>query len=113
MDARLLELAGRQAEICRVFGSASRILILWVLGSGEMSVSEIAESVDLSIQNASQHLLLMKSRGILTSRREGQITYYSICKPEAVQGCTVLCQAVQHPLNSESLTNVSSTDYKT
>mgnify|MGYP005861223285 CR=1 FL=1 len=113
MDASLLELARHQAEICKTFGSATRILILWVLGNSELSVSEIAQSVDLSIQNASQHLLLMKSRGILTSRREGQVTYYSICRPEVLQGCTVLCRAVQRPLNSESLINVSSSDHKT
>lgn len=85
MDARLFELAKQQVEVCKVFGSISRILILWTLDGGEMSVSQIAESVDLSIQNTSQHLLLMKDRGILTSRREGQIIYYSVCNP---QGCT-------------------------
>jgi len=53
-------------------------LILWVLAKGEKSVGEIAAAVEASLQNTSQHLRLMKDRGILTGRREGQTIYYRI-----------------------------------
>jgi len=54
------------------------VLILRALSEREMSVGEIAAEVGTSMQNTSQHLHLMKERGILESRREGQTIYYRV-----------------------------------
>jgi DNA-binding transcriptional ArsR family regulator len=94
-DAELMELAKNQAGICGVFGNAKRLLILWTLGEGEMSVSEIASAIDCSLQNTSQHLHLMKDRHILASRRERQTIYYRIKHNELMEGCRLLLQARQ------------------
>jgi DNA-binding transcriptional ArsR family regulator len=98
MDDQMLGLAEQQAEICKVFGNVNRIMILWVLGSQEMSVGDIAAEIDMSLQNASQHLRLMKDRGILTSRRKGQAIYYRIADHELMEGCRIL----QHTLQAQS-----------
>lgn len=95
MDDQTLELARRQAEICKVFGNVNRIMILWVLGSQEMSVGDIAETIDASLQNVSQHLRLMKDRGILTSRRKGHTIYYRIASHDLMEDCRILQQALQ------------------
>jgi len=90
MDAQILEYAKQQAEICKVFGNANRILILWALGSRELSVGDIAEAIDSSLQNTSQHLRLMKDRGILVSRREQNMIYYGVADHTLMQGCCLL-----------------------
>jgi DNA-binding transcriptional ArsR family regulator len=95
MDDQMLELARQQAEICKVFGNVNRIMILWVLGNQEMSVGDIAEAIDTSLQNASQHLRLMKDRGILTSRRKGHAIYYRIAGHELMEGCRILRHTLQ------------------
>ena len=95
MDAKFYEQAKQQAEICKIFGSPTRILILWSLDGNEMSVSDIAEAIDTSLQNTSQHLRLMKDRGILTSRRKGHTIYYRIASHELMEGCRILQQALQ------------------
>jgi DNA-binding transcriptional ArsR family regulator len=92
-DAELQELAESQASVCGVFGSAKRVLILWALGAREMSVSEIASTIECSLQNTSQHLRLMKDKGILVSRREGQTIYYRIKPNTLMEGCQLLFQA--------------------
>ena len=84
MDARLFHQAQEQAEYCRVFSNAKRVLILWLLGTEEMSVSDIASALDASLQNTSQHLRVMKDRGILSSRREGQSKYYRVEKGDCL-----------------------------
>jgi DNA-binding transcriptional ArsR family regulator len=43
-----------------------------------MSVGEIAEAIDSSIQNTSQHLSVMRRKNLLRNRRDGQTIYYSI-----------------------------------
>jgi len=84
-----------QAEFCKVFGNVQRVLILWSLADSELSVGDIARSVNGSLQNTSQHLHLMKNKGILTSRREGQTIYYCIVKNELMKNCPLLLQAPQ------------------
>ena len=94
MNAQILELARRQAEICRVVGNANRVLILWVLADQEMSVTDIAEAIDSSVQNASQHLRLMKDKGILAARREGRTILYRVEGHVLLGGCGVMKQAI-------------------
>jgi DNA-binding transcriptional ArsR family regulator len=93
VDAKTVELAREQAEICRLFGNANRILILWALARQEMSVTDIAEAIDSSIQNTSQHLRLMKDRGVLETRREGHTIYYRVKGHALLEGCGIMLQA--------------------
>jgi DNA-binding transcriptional ArsR family regulator len=85
-------LAESQAAVCSVFANPKRILILWTLADQEKSVSEIASIVGTSLQSTSQHLRLMRERGILNSRREGQTIYYFIAQNEAAERCRLLIQ---------------------
>jgi ArsR family transcriptional regulator len=62
-------------------------MILWALTNGEMSVSQIASIIDSSLQNTSQHLRLMKDKGILSCRREGNTVYYCIAHHHLMEGC--------------------------
>jgi DNA-binding transcriptional ArsR family regulator len=95
MDTQTFELAKQQAEICKVFGNANRVLILWVLGNQEMSVGAVARAIDSSLQNTSQHLRLMKDKGILVSRREGRTIYYRIGGYRLIQDCRILQRTIQ------------------
>ena len=90
MDLETQNLAAKQAQLCGVFSNAKRILILWLLRSHELSVGEIAEEIGTSLQNASQHLRLMKDRDVVKSRRVGQIVYYRIAENELKERCSSL-----------------------
>ena len=90
MNLVLKELAERQAELCRLFGNTSRILIVWSLSSGELSVSEIADEVGTSLQNISQHLALLKEHGIVKARRDAQTIYYRIADNKLLSDCPIL-----------------------
>ena len=77
--------AERQAEICKIFSNPTRILILWALSEDELSVGEIANIVNASIQNTSHHLRIMKDKGVLNARRQGQTIFYAIQDRELVE----------------------------
>jgi len=70
--------AKEQAEFCQIFSNPIRILILWSLMDREMSVGAIADEVDSSIQNVSQHLSRMKAQKLVKWRRDGQTIFYQI-----------------------------------
>jgi DNA-binding transcriptional ArsR family regulator len=86
-------LAERQAELCKLFGNASRILIVWSLSNGELPVSVIADEVGTSLQNISQHLALLKEHGIVVARRDAQTIYYRIADNEPLHDCPILVKA--------------------
>lgn len=79
MNNQLVEWAEHQARLHQVLTNPRRVLILHALANQELSVGEIAARIDTSLQNTSQHLRLMRDRGILDSRRDGQTIYYWIC----------------------------------
>jgi DNA-binding transcriptional ArsR family regulator len=93
MRADILRSAYGQSELCGVFGNPRRVLILWALGERELSVSDIASTIECSLQNTSQHLHLMKDKGILTSRRDGNSIYYRVNYDERLADCGLMHMA--------------------
>jgi ArsR family transcriptional regulator len=61
-----------------------RLNILCVLGKGEVSVQDILDSVGTTQSNVSQHLCLLKDKGIVKSRKDANRVFYSI-KDETVK----------------------------
>ncbi len=93
MDTSVIEIAEKQAALCRVLGSARRLIILWLISQGELSVNEIAERVGSSVQNISQHLSLLKRSGFVSARRDGQTIYYQLADEEYLRQCPALQHA--------------------
>jgi len=87
MDAALVDQAKKQATLCKVMGNSRRLLILWQLSNGELSVNEIAARVGSTLQNVSQHLNILKKNGIVVSRRQGQVIFYQLADHECVRIC--------------------------
>ncbi len=71
---------------------------MWYLRDGEQRVSAIAEHLGVSVQNASQHLRVMRSRGALLYRREGQSTYYRIANQKFIQGAQLIREGLLEEL---------------
>ena len=90
MNTTIFDLAKKQAALCRIIGNHRRLLILWQLSKGELSVNDISPRVGSTLQNVSQHLSLLKKAGIVVARREGQAIYYQIADLESVRDCPVL-----------------------
>ncbi len=79
-----------QASICQTMANAKRLEIINLLGKGELSVGALAEKMDVKLANLSQHLSVMKSKGILTSRREGVHIYYRVANPKVLKACALM-----------------------
>lgn len=82
-DARSAELIGRHLK---TIGSPVRIRIVDALDRcGELSVTELAIVVDVSGEDASQHLALLRRAGIVQWRRVGKKRLYSLNEDAAVE----------------------------
>ncbi len=79
-----------QAELCQTMSNPARLRIVHLLRQGPRSVSEIAASAELAQPNVSQHLALLRHRGILSSERRGGETICRITSPKIVRVCDMM-----------------------
>jgi len=79
-----------QAEICKTLTNPKRIEILNVLKNEEKTVSELVAALGVSKANVSQHLAVMRHKGILTTRRVGVNIYYRVANPKVIEACALM-----------------------
>jgi len=66
------------ASVAQALGSGRRAEIVDLLAQGERSVEEIANEIDQSVANTSQHLQVLAGSGLVRSRREGTRIFYRL-----------------------------------
>lgn len=96
-----LEMLEREALICQALSDAKRLRILYALASQERSVGDLASELGVSIANVSQHLGVLRSRGLVDSRREGTSVHYRLAYPETMEACRVLRSILARQLADE------------
>jgi len=68
----------RASRSLKAMSHPLRLKILCVLGEQELSVHEIVESVGTSQSNISQHLAILRDKGILAYRKDANRVYYRV-----------------------------------
>lgn len=68
----------RASRSMKAIAHPLRLKVLCVLGQSELSVQDIVEKVGTSQSNISQHLAILRDKGILTSRKDANRVYYSV-----------------------------------
>ena len=84
------ELYEIHAEMCKVFSNSTRLEILNLLRNKELSVTELIKKTKLSQANISQHLSIMKSKGIVVSNRNGKNIYYKLTNPKIIKAFDII-----------------------
>lgn len=88
------ELNQLHASVCKGLADPKRLLIINVLRDGEMSVGEICEALELPQANVSQHLAIMRERGLVNARKDGQFVFYSLTTMKIVEAVDLLRQVM-------------------
>lgn len=66
------------ATLLKALANEQRLMILCNLAEGELSVGELNDRLPLSQSALSQHLAVLRERGIVATRREAQAVFYSL-----------------------------------
>jgi len=88
------------ASICHTLANPKRLEIIDKLRARELSVTELAEALEISQANLSQHLAIMRQKGIVTTRREGLNVFYKLNNPKIIQACDLMRQVLLEHLES-------------
>lgn len=78
------------ADICQCLANPKRLEVINILRDKEMPVTDLADKMGITKANLSQHLAIMRNKGILKSRREGVNIYYSLANPKVIQACDIM-----------------------
>lgn len=89
------EIFERQARICKAFAHPGRLRILDLVGKEERGLSDLQRELGVSKANISQQISILKSAGVLATRRNGKQIYCSLAIPEVKQACQLIRQVLR------------------
>ena len=84
------ELFDMHAELCKTISDPKRLKILYLIGNKEKSVSEIVKQSGFRQANVSQHLAILRQKGVVIGRRKGKSIEYSVAFPKMVKACNLI-----------------------
>jgi ArsR family transcriptional regulator len=70
-----------KAEVFQALAHPTRIHVAECLQDGEVPVSRLLERVGIQAANLSQHLAVLRAKGLVTSRKEGTQVFYALRDP--------------------------------
>ena len=84
------ELYRLHASVCKGLADPKRLLIINALRNGERTVTDLCTELDLPQANLSQHLAILREKGLVSARRDGQFSYYSLTSPKTLAAVDLL-----------------------
>ena len=75
----------RSAVIGRALADPKRLCVLESLADGEVSVSDLSSRVGCQVPNMSQHLAVLRSAGLVSTRRDGNTVYYRLADSRVLE----------------------------
>lgn len=92
------------SDVCKTLANPKRQEILDNLRRKEMTVNELVEKTGISQANLSQHLAILRSKGIVGSRRDGVNIFYSISNTKIIKAFDLISEVLQESVKSQNET---------
>ena len=90
------------AEVCKTFGHPKRLLVIDTLRGKELAVTEISEKTGIDISNLSQHLHILRDKGLISPRRDGTQIFYKLSHPNILKAYDLISEVLSQSV-SDSL----------
>ena len=100
-----VELHELHARICKAIADPKRLLIISELRDGPMSVGDLALALDMSQSNTSQHLAVLRERGVVEAQKEGLNVYYALTSRKVLKAIDLLREFMVDSLGESSRLN--------
>ena len=85
----------RYAAVGRALADPKRLCVLESLAAGELSVSDLSTTVGCQVPNMSQHLAVLRSAGLVQSRRDGSTVYYRLADVRVLEAYRLIQSLAQ------------------
>ncbi len=102
MDKQLLkEINSLHAQICGGLADPKRIAILYAIADKPLSVTELADTLEMPQATVSRNLKILRERGMVTARRQGLNIYYSIGDKRIIRALDLLREVLADGLTKQ------------
>lgn len=99
MDPKLQqEIYELHASFCKALADPKRLLLIHALRSGPLTVGGLAEELGISQSNVSQHLAILRDRGVVVAERQGNNVFYSLTNPRVLDAIDILREVMAEQL---------------
>lgn len=78
------------ANMCMALNDPKRLMVIWALSTGTFNVNELSSILASPSSNVSQHLAILRSRGLVDTERRGNSIYYALRHPRIVDAIDIL-----------------------
>lgn len=86
------EVVALHARLCQALADPKRLLLIYALRDGPRSVGDLCAELELSQTNVSQHLAILRDRGVVSATRAGTNVIYRLRGDEVVAALDLLRQ---------------------
>jgi len=90
------------SRLCAALADPKRILILYTLVDGPMSVTGICQSLRVPQPTISRHLKILRERGLVEAKRDAQSVFYSLTDARVIQALDILREVLADLLETQS-----------
>jgi len=98
MDRYNAELYELKAEMCKSFADPKRLMVISELRKGEKTVTELVKNTGIPQAVLSRQLGILRSKGVVQPRRNGNNIYYSITDLRICQACDIVQEVLLNNL---------------
>ncbi len=78
------------AEVFAALAHPKRLEIIHLLGGGEYTAGELVDKTGLSKANVSQHVNILKARGLVHCEKRGTFCHYRLTDPSVLETCELI-----------------------
>jgi ArsR family transcriptional regulator len=78
-----------QADLCQVLAEPTRLKLLSLLGERSHTVKDLVKATGERQAKISQHLTIMRQRGIVRTKRIGTEVHYQLANPRILEACHI------------------------
>jgi DNA-binding transcriptional ArsR family regulator len=100
------------ADICKTLSNTRRQAIIDNIRKSEMTVNSLAKKIGIPQANLSQHLAILRVKGVVRAKREGNNTYYSITNPKIIKAYDLISEILKETIQSRNKTVTDVFKYK-
>ncbi len=90
------------ARICKAIADPKRLLIINELRNGPLTVGELSDALEISQSNCSQHLAILRDRGVVMSERNGTSVSYALRSEKVLRAVDLLREFMAEDLGTRS-----------
>lgn len=91
-----------QADLCQALADPTRLKLLSLLGERPQAVKDLIEATGERQAKISQHLAIMRQRGIVRTQRIGTEIHYSLANPRILEACRITREILLQQLTQQA-----------